>query len=201
MECALRQLRPTTLDAALLSRLEGCTANTWTEPTPETLRLAQQLQSLAPANLPASLKISLEALVSTVEFPKNTNILTFPQSQHPARNHARTWWSAAAAVALIGALSALIVPPRHETHRFTGGPSKSQNALPTRSSAHLVPASFNRGLTETHDEGVIWPSNEPAQRVLKVVYTDRVTLKDATGQTYQVEQPRVEYILVPAKAD
>ena len=30
---------------------------------------------------------------------------------------------------------------------------------------------------------------------------DLVTLKDAAGRTYQVEQPRVEYILVPAQTD
>jgi hypothetical protein len=28
-----------------------------------------------------------------------------------------------------------------------------------------------------------------------------VTLKDANGRTVQVEQPRVEYMLVPAKTD
>jgi hypothetical protein len=28
-----------------------------------------------------------------------------------------------------------------------------------------------------------------------------VTLKDPSGRTYQVEQPRVEYIFVPAKTD
>ena len=44
-------------------------------------------------------------------------------------------------------------------------------------------------------------SNQQPQRVLKVVYMDRVTLKDSAGRTYQVEQPRVEYILVPATAD
>jgi hypothetical protein len=34
-----------------------------------------------------------------------------------------------------------------------------------------------------------------------VVYKDLVTLKDASGRTVQVEQPRVEYMLVPAKTD
>jgi hypothetical protein len=65
----------------------------------------------------------------------------------------------------------------------------------------LIPASFKRGLSETRDEGVIWQTNEQPHRVLKVVYVDRATLKDAQGRTYQVEQPRVEYLLVPAQTD
>jgi hypothetical protein len=65
----------------------------------------------------------------------------------------------------------------------------------------LVPAGFDRGLSEASDEGVVWQSANRPHRVLKVVYQERVTLKDSAGRTYQVEQPRVEYILVPAKTD
>ena len=48
---------------------------------------------------------------------------------------------------------------------------------------------------------MIVQENQLPHRLLKVVYMDRVTLKDADGRTYQVEQPRIEYILVPATAD
>ncbi|MCX6866861.1 MAG: hypothetical protein NTV46_11725, partial [Verrucomicrobia bacterium] len=65
----------------------------------------------------------------------------------------------------------------------------------------LIPAGITRGLSEARDEGVIWQANDQPHRVLKIIYMDRVTLKDTTGQTYQVDQPRVEYILVPAKTD
>jgi hypothetical protein len=37
--------------------------------------------------------------------------------------------------------------------------------------------------------------------VLKFTYQDCATLRDDKGRTYQVEQPRVEYLLVPAKTD
>ena len=74
---------------------------------------------------------------------------------------------------------------------------------PAGSSAHgnFIPAGFNRGLSEVHDEGVVWKSNSQPHSVVRVVYKDLVTLKDASGRTVQVEQPRVEYMLVPAKTD
>jgi hypothetical protein len=34
-----------------------------------------------------------------------------------------------------------------------------------------------------------------------MIYKEQVTLKDANGRVYQMEQPRVEYILVPTKND
>jgi hypothetical protein len=37
--------------------------------------------------------------------------------------------------------------------------------------------------------------------VVRVVYKDHVTLRDASGRTMEVEQPRVEYMLVPDKTD
>ena len=64
-----------------------------------------------------------------------------------------------------------------------------------------MPADFRHSLAETRDEGLIWQSNQQPHRMLKFVYMDSVTLKDSAGRTYQVEQPRVEYILVPANPD
>jgi hypothetical protein len=65
----------------------------------------------------------------------------------------------------------------------------------------LTPAGLNRGLSEATDEGVILHGNNRPHRVLKFVYREQVTLKDPQGRTYQVERPRVEYLIVPAKTD
>jgi hypothetical protein len=201
IESDLRQLRPATLDDALLARLDACAGNSWTELEPGEIRFAQQLGKVAPAQLPPALLAALEATMSSVPFPGEDNIVRFPNSTGSTTRHPRVWWGAAAAVALLGAGSALFVPTRHATGQLAATPPAHSMAMPARHSDQLTPAGFNRGLTEAHDEGVIWPSNEPARRVLKVVYMDRVTLKDAAGRTYQLDQPRVEYILVPAKAD
>ncbi|MEI8039697.1 MAG: hypothetical protein WCJ14_15055 [Verrucomicrobiota bacterium] len=202
MESALRQLRPARPDAALLARLEACTDNSWTEPQPATRGLVNQLGRLAPSPLPAALLAALTATLDTVAPPGEPKIISFPSARTATPHHPRRWWGAAAAVALIGGVAALYAPIHHATGPLAAAPhAPNQATLPTRPTGPLIPASFNRGLTEAHDEGVIWPSNDQARRVLKVVYRDRVTLKDASGRTYQVDRPRVEYILVPANAD
>jgi hypothetical protein len=103
-------------------------------------------------------------------------------------------------VAIIGAATALMVPtgrtPENHNHQVAAAPSAT-----TTSSRNFVPASFNTNLSEVHDEGVIWKSNNQPHSVVRMVYKDQVTLKDANGRTVQVEQPRVEYMLVPAKTD
>jgi hypothetical protein len=201
LESELRQLRAAALDEALLARIEACAANTWTTPDPEEIRFEQQLLATAPAKLPPALMASLESILRDVPFPNTETIVRFPAPQAPAPRHHRAWWSAAAAVALTGAITALLVPTRQNPAKLAAAPAGNHATAPAGTSDKFIPAGFNRGLTEARDEGVVWQSNTQPHRVLKVVYTDSVTLKDAAGRHYQLEQPRVEYILVPAKSD
>jgi len=201
MEAGLRQLRPVTLDPALLARLEACADHPWAELSAAESHLASKLAKRAPTPLPAALMAALESTVSSVVFPGQEKILRFPNARGFTPHHARVWWSTAAAVALIGASAAWFVPTRHGASALAAAPPANHDTLPAHAAGQLIPAKFNRGLAEARDEGIIWPANQQAQRVVKVVYLDRVTLKDGVGKTYQVEQPRVEYILVPAKSD
>lgn len=204
LESELRQLRAAALNEALLARLEACAANTWTTLGPEEIRFEQQLLAIAPAKPPPALMASLETTLRDVSFPHAQNIVRLPTPQSPTPRHHRAWWSAAAAVALTGAITALLVPTRQNPANLAGAPAGRHTTSPARTaktSDPFIPAGFNRGLTEARDEGVVWQANTQPHRVLKVVYTERVTLKDAAGRNYQIEQPRVEYILVPAKSD
>ena len=204
LEFDLRHLRPAALDESLLARLDACTHDAWTGLDPAEIRLEQRLQQSVPAPLSPAFMAALDATLRDVPFPGTDNIVTFPQALTSSPWHRRSWWRTAAAVALIGAASALFMPARHHTAKTAANPPASHSTHTTVSPSagnRLVPAGFNRSLSETRDEGVIMQSNQQPQRVLKVVYMDRVTLKDSAGRTYQVEQPRVEYILVPATAD
>ena len=202
IESDLRQLRPAAIEDSLLDRLDACAGGTWTELDPAEIAFEKQLRAIAPAKLPASLAASLEATLSGVGFPQVEKIVPFPRrdAAQPRRN--RGWWSAAAVVALTGAISALLVPTNNNKGNTVAAPSINSAPIPSAGRPdRLIPAGFKSGVSEASDEGVIWQNNNRAHRVLKVVYTDLVTLKNANGTTYQVEQPRVEYILVPAHAD
>ena len=202
LESDLRQLQPAALDDSLLDRLDACADGTWTDLDPAEIAFEKQLRGISPAGLPPALTASLEAALTGIPFPKVEKIVPFPKrdAAEPRRN--RGWWSAAAVVALSGALAALLVPVSHDKGTTAAVPPQHTPAPAAgQGDDRLIPAGFNSGVSEASNKGVIWQDNNHAHRVLKVVYTDRVTLKDANGATYQVEQPRVEYILVPAKAD
>lgn len=202
LEAELRELQAATLDEALLSRLEAAADGSLIQLSHDEIRYEAFLREISPARLPNNFLAELETIVHEVPFYVNEKIVLFPKANAaPKTRHTRPMWGAAAAVALFGAVSALMIP--------TGKPPA--NVIPQTASVsppvnhaaggNFVPASFNRGLSEVHDEGVVWKSNHQPHSVVRVVYKDIITLKDANGQTLQVEQPRVEYMLVPAKTD
>lgn len=201
VESDLRNLSAAALDDALLARLDACADQSWTHLHPSELEFESRVRAIAPSNLPPGLLASLETVVSGVRFPRDEKIVVFPKQQYPVQKQPRSWWPAAAAVAIAGAVTALLLPTSPSPDRISANPPKTSSQPPLSSNSHLIPAEFNRGLSEASDEGVIWRSNDQPHQVLKVVYMDHLTLKDSNGRTYQVEQPRVEYILVPAKTD
>lgn len=201
IESDLGRLRASSLDESFLARLEACADDSWTAVAHTEAVYEQELKSHAPAPLPPALMQSLLTAVSTTQFPDQQNIVRFPHSREsasPAPRRQRSWWGAAAAVAIAGALSALMVPQGQKGQPNTASVHQAGSPASAASGSRFIPAGFARGLADASDEGVIWQKDNRPQRVLRVVYKDRVTLKDQNGKTYQVEQPRVEYIIVPA---
>lgn len=208
LEQDLLELRAATLDDAFLQRLESAAEGTLVQLTREEIRFEESLRAKPAARLSPDFLEELESVTRGVPFPVNEKIVLFPKGNSaPAARRNRPMWSAAAAVALIGAATALLMPGG----KTAGGSMASHDAktppaavssstLPTTVSSNLVPAGFNRGVSEVRDEGVVYQANKPHSRV-RVVYMDRVTLKHPDGRTYQVEQPKVRYVLVPARTD
>jgi hypothetical protein len=202
IENDLRQIHAAGLDESLLARLEACAEGSWTNLDPLEIHMERRLSAIAPAALPDPLMRRLEAILSAAPFPPVApKIVGFPGRVAAARRPQRHWWGAAAAVALFGGLAGWLVP-----HDQTGKSATTTVAAPPAprvpsAGSPLVPAAFNRGLSQASDEGVILHSNNQPHRVLKFVYSEKGTFKDAEGRTYQVEQPRVEYILVPTRTD
>jgi len=196
-EAELREIQASALNEELLARLEAAAEGTLTELSASELRFEQLLRRTSPAKLNPEYLGSLEAIVRDVPFEVDEKVVLFPNA---SRNviHKRPLWSAAAAVAIIGALSALMIPAGKPAAHLV---ARSSAPAATASNPNFVPASFNRGLSEVHDEGVVWKSNNQPHSLVRVVYKDHITLKDAQGRTVEVEKPSVEYMLVPAKTD
>lgn len=172
--------------------------------SPDENRLEESLRGTRPVRLTSDFMATLEAIVHEVPFAVDEKIVLFPKAAVVHARPGRPLWSAAAAVALIGALTALLLPGVKPTDTVAEqGPAASPSrALPTATPfPDFAPASFNRGVSEIRDEGVVWESKGQPQTRVRVVYMDRITLKDASGRTIVVEQPRVEYMMLPAKTD
>jgi len=202
LEEELRQLQAAPLDEALLARLEASADGTWTELTHEEVRFENFLRETSPAKLPADFLASLESVTAGVHFSVDEKVILFPNGNAaPKERRHRPIWAAAAAVALIGAASALLVPTADTPKTDSQASNRTTPPAIAAEAGNFVPTSFNRGLSEVHDEGVVWKSNNQPHRVVRVVYTEHVTLRDASGRTVEVEQPRVKYMLVPDKTD
>ncbi len=163
LEAELRGLQSQPLDEDFLHRLEACADGTWTNLTPEELRLEGLLRKTAAARLDAGFLAELEKVVQGVPFAVDEKIVLFPKgNQVPKERARRPMWAAAAAVALIGAASALLMPVSRTGTGYAGGgkpPTMPVEAGPITSSPALArnyaPASFNSGVREVHDEGTV----------------------------------------------
>jgi len=196
LEAQLSKLTPSPLDSALLERLEACTDGSITTLTPTELQFEASLRKTRPQALPQDLLADLEGIFSGVPFAQNEKVVLFPKSSAKSGKIARfprPMWAAAAAVALIGAASALLMPSRQEQAPIAQA-SASAPSAPVKNNSNIVPAGYN-------DEGVIWNQNDQPRRVLRVRYDDYILKTDATGKQVKILTPRYEYVLIPEKAD
>ncbi|WAC18298.1 hypothetical protein OVA24_13745 [Luteolibacter sp. SL250] len=207
LEKALRGLDPTALDQDFLARLEAAADDQLIILSAEELRFGKELSGRAPAALSADFMLRMEKIVADVPFPVNEKIVLFPKTapvRSAPRKGNRPMWAAAAAVALIGGATALLMPDRIPAP--SGRIAQQSPPDPVRSSisqpsSNYTPYIMNTGFSDAKDEGVAWHQSGTPHRVLKLTYIDKVTLRNTEGKTVVVEQPRTEYIFVPEKMD
>jgi len=190
LEDALRELVPSRLDPRLFGRLHASLDAASARVESADAALEAVLAAHRPSRLSDDLMQRLvDASASkVVEMPAPSRLVPFRR------------YAAAAAIALAGAAAALLAPIGGNQPAATADSESSAPVIPLADAREFVPAGYARGLSEARDEGVVWKDNAP-HRVLRVVYTDTITLRNEAGEIVEVEQPRVEYIVVPKKID
>jgi hypothetical protein len=196
LEADLAALAPGALDEDFLIRLQACAEGTWSELLDDEIHFELRMRAFAPAALDASYLDKLEAVCTDTFHANQAGIIQL--GQHRSFWKSRSGLAAAAAIALLGAATALLVPP--SAKKSPGTIAEIAKPAPVESSSNFIPAGYNRNLSEARSEGVIWRNREP-HRIVRIVYTERVTLNNSKGERIEVEQPRVEYVIVPAKVD
>jgi hypothetical protein len=201
LESQLKNLRPVALDDALLDRLTGAVAGTLQATDLEYRPVEAKTAKLQPAGLSDSLMDRLGDVVDQVPFPVDEKVVLFPRGSaivEEKKTSRPKWWAAvAAAVALAGGLSALMVSPPENAQKVV-----KETSTPVHvNSGAFVPAAFNSGVSNTDDLGVMWSNDQKPMRVVRVVYKDIVRFLNEKGEEVAVEVPRVEYLMVPEEID
>ncbi len=208
----LRAILPQALDEDFLARLTACADGSILELTSAEIDFEQSLRATEPAPLPTSLHASIGKTIGDTPFHTDDKIVLFNRSKDTSKNPQKSWWStriniaAAAAVALLGSISAFMLPA-DGTSSQAGTPVTAgnfTNSAPVSNSStqrKITPVGYNRNLSNTSDEGVIWQGNNRPHRVLRLTFIDRFTLTNDNGETVEVEQPRDEYVIIPEKVD
>jgi hypothetical protein len=199
LEKQLQGLRPASLNDALLDRLTGAIAGTLKVTDPALRPIEAAASKLQPVALNDALTQRLVEVVEMVPFPVDEKVVLFPGGSAAVEDKKPRfkWWAVAAAVALAGGLSALMVSPPKDAAKLA-----KNNPIPSRvNPGAFVPASFGSGVSGTDDLGVMWSGDQKPMRVVRVVYKDVVTFLNEKGEEVSVEVPRVEYLMVPEEID
>lgn len=202
IEDTLKAFRPVMPEPACMERLLAAVEGR-AQVTESGLRsVEERLLSMSPVPMTANVEAALLSTVSRVAFPVDDKVVLFPgnsKSGEIARSR-RPWFAAAAAVAVAGAFSAMMVSPP-ETGDFRSNAIAGGNVSKANAPRGFVPASVGSGVEEARDEGVMWtPAGEP-MRMVRVIYADKVKYLNERGEVIEVERPRVEYFMVPEKID
>ena len=195
IEDTLKALRPSAPDAACLDRLLMAVERRTPSFDMVMERQLAGMQPLEPDD--ASVKKMLET-VSRVPFPVDETVVLFPGAPKPVKAPVRrNWIAAAAAVAVAGAFSAVMID----------GPDQPANKPVATHSPHFSnpnPAgivSAGSGLKEAKDVGIHWSQDGRPLRMVRVIYRDIVKYRNGKGEIIEVEVPREETLMVPEKID
>ena len=208
-EQELGNLQPKGLDEDFLARLTACAEGTQLELSEDELAFETRLRAIRPRTIPSALQSSLLDALGDTPFSVDEKIVLFNKSSSATvvagnkRSAFRYHVAAAAAVALLGALAAFMVPAetRNDPKTATGNATGSFPAPLAPAPELVAPAFFNPNASETRDEGVIWQGKNQPHRVLRRTYMDQVLSKDADGKSIIELRPRVEYVIIPEKID
>ena len=120
-------------------------------------------------------------------------------------------WAQVAAVALMAAVSYLMLNQADPTNTATGQvasieplsqqvPMKNiESAVPASSSIQQLPSEFSSEVKRATQNIITFDANGRPMRLMQVEFEDEVIMRDRDGNPHVVKQPRIEYYAVPAE--
>ena len=160
LEETLKGMRPAAPDDACLGRLLAAVEGRLQTPHVSVSGIEGKLAALRPAALPAAVSARMLETLERVPFPVDEKVVLFPGTQMAKGKAAvrrRPWYAAAAAVAVAGAFSAMMIDgPRPAGRSYVRGQAAPEDAtmMPSGGNpANFVPAAVGSGLQDVTDLG------------------------------------------------
>lgn len=222
---------PAELAASVSAELDHALVDATVDLTDAELKeLEAHLELLSPTGLSTDVLMRMtEAMDRWHEHvPVEEKLVQFEQAEAvPAqveRTHAATKsgfniYAAAAAVALLGAAAAIVMPKLNQntnsgiaSGHATSQPSSDIDSTTTpavgatdvfsdTNDAWLVPDSLSHNVTHTSDAGVLMSRDNVPHRRIRIDYVDRVIVLDKDGREIEINRPGVQYMLIPVQTN
>lgn len=120
--------------------------------------------------------------------------------------------SAAAAVAVLGAVTALVMPQfsisqsQSYADSSPAAPASSaatqlSNDTGVLSRSRMASEGLSHQVTRTTDSGVVFSDDNQPLRCIRVDYIDQVKGVDGSGRNIEIKTPGIDYILIPVQTD
>lgn len=231
VESQLADLAPSTIPSDILERME-LVMGEWGNPAElsqstaeahhlELNELELHLGQLSPASMPDDMLNRMSQAMDhwNEDFQAPDNLIPIGGEQrHSPPVWNRSAWAAAAAVAILGAVTALLIPriePSNTNVASAGGgadlTSNNQNFysppivnsdLESNSPVMLVTSNaLSHNVTGASDRGVILTDDDRAMRCIRVDYIDRIMGVDSDGREIEIKAPGIDYMLIPVETN
>ena len=233
LEEQLEGLVPASISTGLHARLE-CSIKGDEDHATATIECFEELevhlQHLAPATMPTDMINRMARAMDHwhEQLPIEQKLVAFAEAKEAKeakevktrrrRPYGMGMLSAVAAVALLGAITALMIPggfkdatpavssslsALNTTQNLPPAASEtpliSANAVPSTHAGRLLQDSLTHKVTNSSDQGVVLSGDNVPHRCIRVEYIDRVMVERADGRRVMLSRPGVKYVLYPVE--
>ena len=211
--CALPEQTTVQLESAMNEEIAACACD-----ESGLNDLEKHLGQMAPATMRTDV---LSRMVKAMDMwyeqvPEEEKVVSFGEAEaakSSGRSRSGGMLAAAAAVAILGAVTALVMP------RFSNGTDTGQLPVANRApvdhatsdvhfsgnveprDAWIVPEATGHKVVNTMDRGLVMTADNTPHRCIQLQSIETIRLEDESGREIMIERPAVKYVLVPVETN
>ncbi|MGB0775583.1 MAG: hypothetical protein ACPG32_05430 [Akkermansiaceae bacterium] len=214
LEQQLSSLIPSAMPEDMISRMEQA-MDSWMDVDMHPLE--QELADMAPTAMPDAMQERLSSAMGNWHryVPEDEKVVSISNSKSIKRGRkSGGMLAAAAAVAMLGAAAALVLPhfdrpsnqtvdtsviPQRDVPATMIDPATMMDVDNSSNDAWIMPDSLSTNVVHTSDRGIMLNHENRPHRCIRVDYVDRIKAIDAQGREIEIKRPGVKIMLLPVE--